>query len=147
MGVFTVQLQQFATKSAAKADTVVKASVIEASRRLDNRSPVGDASFWKNPPPKGYTGGRFRGNWQLGIGVVPSGETGAIDKSGAETQGRIIAQVPANAAGEVYFIINNVPYAQALEEGHSRQAPSGMVGLTVIEWPGIVDQAAKGLAA
>lgn len=147
MGVFTVQLQQFATKSAAKADTVVKASVIEASRRLDNRSPVGDASFWKNPPPKGYTGGRFRGNWQLGIGVVPPGETGAIDKSGAETQGRIIAQVPANAAGEVYFIINNVPYAQALEEGHSRQAPQGMVGLTVIEWPGIVDQAAKGLAA
>jgi len=39
-----------------------------------------------------------------------------------------------------------VPYARALEEGHSRQAPQGVVGLTVIQYQRIVDDAVAGLA-
>jgi hypothetical protein len=31
----------------------------------------------------------------------------------------------------IYFT-NNLPYAQALENGHSNQAPGGMVGLTAL---------------
>ena len=32
----------------------------------------------------------------------------------------------------IYFT-NNLPYAQALENGHSNQAPGGMVGLTALD--------------
>jgi hypothetical protein len=141
MTTFTLQLEQFAAKASARADDVVGRVVSEIARRIDDRSPVGDATYWKNPPPKGYIGGRFRGNWQLGVGSVPAGETGRIDPDGAATVGAIIAEIPTQAAGLVYFLANNVPYAQAIEDGHSRQAPTGLVGLTAVEFPSIVDQA------
>lgn len=140
-GPFLLQLQEFARKTGAKADLAVGRIVVRVSAELDRRSPVGDSSYWKNPPPKGYTGGRFRGNWQLGVGVVPGGETGAIDKTGAETQGRIIATVPEQASGRVYYLVNNVPYSQRIEEGWSRQAPQGLVALTSIQFQRIVDEA------
>ena len=147
MGPFELQLSEFARKTGEKADLAVGRIVVGVSAELDRRSPVGDGTYWKNPPPKGYTGGRFRGNWQLGVGVVPAGETGAIDKTGAETQGRIIAAIPEKASGLIYTLVNNVPYARRIEEGWSRQAPQGLVGLTVVQFQRIVDDAVKGLAA
>lgn len=141
MASFTVQLQEFAGKVKARADTVVRSTVFETYRRLDFRSPVGDATYWKNPPPKGYVGGRFRGNWQYGDSAIPAGETGRVDPGGAATQGAIIAEIPTEAAGKIHYLANNVPYAQRIEDGWSRQAPTGLVGLTVTEWPSIVDQA------
>lgn len=147
MSTFTVQLQEFAKKAKGNADDVVGRVVIGLAARIDIRSPVGDPTLWKRPAPPGYVGGAFRGNWQLGIGVVPAGETGRVDPSGGETQGEIVASVPAQAAGPVYYIVNNRPYAQALEDGHSSQAPNGMVGLAVLDYPGLVAEAAATVAA
>jgi hypothetical protein len=147
MSTFALQLQKFAEKTGQKADLAVQKIVVGVAGRVDARSPVGDGAYWKNPPPKGYVGGRFRGNWQLGVGVVPQGETGLIDPTGAEAQGRIIAEIPQQASGQVYYLFNNVPYARRIEEGWSRQAPQGVVGLTVIEFQRIVDDAVAGLAA
>lgn len=144
MGTFTLDLKQFSEKAARRADDIVGAVVVKIAQRLDLRSPVGDASYWKSKPPKGYVGGRFRGNWQMKIGAAPVGETGRIDKTGAATLGAIIAEVPEQAAGRVYYIANNVPYAQRIEEGWSRQAPQGLVGLTVVEFQDIVAAAAAG---
>jgi hypothetical protein len=144
MGSFALDLAKFAKETGVKADLAVGKIVIGVAGELDRRSPVGDASFWKNPPPKGYVGGRFRGSWNLGIGVIPpSVET--IDPSGVETQGRIIAAIPDKAAGEVYYLVNATPYGRAIEEGHSRQAPTGVVGLTVVRWQSIVNDAVGAL--
>lgn len=143
MTTFTLQLEQFADKVQHRADDVVGRVVSEIARRIDDRSPVGDATYWKNPPPKGYIGGRFRGNWQLGIGSAPSGETGRIDPAGQATFGAIVAEIPTQAAGLVYFLANNVPYAQRVEDGHSRQAPTGLVGVTAMEFPTIVARAVE----
>lgn len=142
MATFTLQLREFAEKTQARADDLVGLVVTKIAQRLDMRSPVGDATYWKNPPPKGYVGGRFRGNWQLGVDIVPAGETGRIDPDGSQTLGAIIAEIPTEAAGHVFWLANNVPYAQRLEEGHSRQAPTGLVGITVMEFESIVGQAA-----
>lgn len=141
MGVFTLELERFAEKVQGKADLVVGRVVAEIARRIDDRSPVGDASYWKSKPPKGYAGGRFRGNWQLGIGSIPGGETGRIDPSGAATLGAVYAEIPTQAAGLVFYLSNNVPYAQRIEEGWSRQAPTGLVGLTMLESDSIVAKA------
>lgn len=143
MGTFTLELQRFADKADDAVHGIVGTTVAEIARRLDERSPVGDATYWKSKPPKGYVGGRFRGNWQLGVDSVPSGETGRIDPSGSATRGAIIAEIPTDAAGKIYWIANNVPYAQRIEDGHSRQAPAGLVGLTAIEFPSIVDRAVE----
>lgn len=141
MTSFTQQLQQFAAKAGKRADDLVGNVTVEFARRLDMRSPVGDATYWKNPPPKGYVGGRFRGNWQLGVGVVPSGETGRIDPSGADTLSAIIASVPEHPSGLILYLANNSPYGEELENGHSRQAPTGLLGITAMEGPGIAAQA------
>lgn len=147
MGTFALDLQRFADKAKQKADDLVGAVVIRVASELDRRSPVGDASYWKSRPPKGYVGGRLRGNWQLGIDARPAGETGRVDTSGSTTQAAIIAEVPAQAAGKVYYLMNNVPYANEIERGHSRQAPQGLVALTAMQWQSFVNSAVAELPA
>jgi hypothetical protein len=138
---FALDLKRFAEKTKDKADITVGRIVIGVAAELDRRSPVGDAAYWQHPAPKGYIGGRFRGNWQLGVDTIPAGETGLIDRTGAEAQGRIIATLPEKASGRVFYLMNNVPYARRIEEGWSRQAPTGLVALTVIQFQRIVDEA------
>jgi hypothetical protein len=142
MSSFAVQLQAFADKTKQRSNDFVGLVTVKIAQELDERSPVGDATYWTHPAPKGYVGGRFRGNWQLGIGVIPSGETGRIDPSGAETLGTITASIPTEAAGTVMYLANNSPYGQRLEEGWSRQAPTGLVGLTAMKFQAIVNEAA-----
>lgn len=138
---FALDLQKFAEKAKERADEAVGAIVIGVARELDRRSPVGDAKYWKSPPPKGYVGGHFRGNWQLGIGVLPQGEIAGADPTGAGAQGRILASVPDEAAGLIYYLANNAPYARRIEDGWSRQAPQGLVGLTAVMFEQIVREA------
>lgn len=140
---FALDLAKFAEKAGKRADDAIGLTVIKIAAELDRRSPVGDASYWKNPPPKGYIGGHFRANWQLGVGVRPVAEVKGVDPSGTATQGRIIASVPEQASGKVYWLANNAPYAMRLEQGHSRQAPQGLVGLTVVKFQQIVADAVK----
>ena len=142
MSSFADQIAAFAEKAKTRADEIVGRVVVTLAAELDQRSPVGDATYWKHKPPPGYVGGRFRGNWQLGVDAVPGGETGRIDPSGAETLSVIIGAVPPQAAGHVYYLFNGVPYARALEEGHSRQAPQGLVGLTALGFNNAVEEAA-----
>ena len=140
---FGVDLAAFAAKAKANADAVVRKVVLDIGAELVQMSPVGDASYWLSPPPPGYTGGRFRGNWQHGIATPPVGEIDAVDPSGGATLAKIAGNIPANSGGLVHYIMNNLPYAHRLEDGYSRQAPHGMVGLTVIKFQGIVDAAAQ----
>lgn len=78
-----------------------------------------------------YTGGRFRGNWQVGLDVQPDGETGRIDPNGNITMavGNYMIEQFKVGTKAIYFT-NNVPYAYRLEFGHSSQAPNGMIRIT-----------------
>lgn len=143
---FALDLQKFAEKAKDNADQVVGEVVIGVARELDMRSPVGDATYWKNPPPKGYIGGRFRANWQLGIGAPQSGVVNATDLTGTIALPAIIASVPEDAAGLVYYLSNNLDYAVPIENGSSRQAPTGLIGLTAIKFQDIVNDATAGLS-
>lgn len=142
---FALDLQRFAEKAGKKADEAVGGIVFGIAAEVVRRSPVGDASYWQSPAPKGYVGGRFRGNWQIGVNLRISAETPRIDRDGVETLRAVEAAIPDEATGNVYFLTNNVPYAQRLEMGHSRQAPAGVVGLTVANFQQIVREAVEGL--
>ncbi len=91
--------------------------------------------------PVGYAGGRFRANWQYGFNSAPTGDLPDIDKSGQMSIDRIRSGVTGHATAGIHYIANNLPYAQRLEDGWSKQAPNGMVGLTVIEFQGVVRNA------
>jgi hypothetical protein len=91
-------------------------------------------------------GGRFRANWQYGLSAPDLKTTETTDQSGQATIGRITTEIPANAGGEMHYITNSLPYAKRLEEGWSkRQAPNGMVGLTILEFQPIVAAAARAI--
>lgn len=83
----------------------------------------------------GYVGGRFRANWQIGIGAVNESVTNDIDRAGGATIARLTAVAKAAKVGGVIYITNSLPYAARLERGHSKQAPQGMVRLTMLDLP------------
>jgi hypothetical protein len=122
---FSEQVAAFAAKAKGCADAVVRDAVQEIGDRLIERSPVRT--------------GRFRSNWVYGLGGASSLVTDKTD--GTVVMG--IDAMPVDAAGRLHVISNNLPYALALEYGASRQAPQGMVGLTALEFPSIIEAAAK----
>lgn len=144
---FALDLRKFAEKAKIRADDAVGRIVIGVAAELDKRSPVGDASYWKTKPPAGYVGGHFRANWQLGIGSLPTGEIVGVDPSGTKTQATIMAAVPEDASGRVYWLANNVPYALRIEDGWAYKAPQGVVGLTQALFHDIVTAAVTGARA
>lgn len=139
---FEDELRQIACKVDARANAVVKKIVIDIGTSLVLKTPVGDPSYWKSPPPPGYVGGRARGNWQYALNAPDITNHSPIDKTGSATIGRIVGKVPDEATGLVHYITNSVPYIVPLEyHSHSRQAPNGMVGITIVEFDAIVKAA------
>jgi len=92
---------------------------------------------------KDYVGGRFRGNWQFSIGSPVEGVLDQIDASGSVTLAKLKLQVEQLSIGETAYIVNNLPYAIPLEYGHSKQAPSGMVRVTLARFQQIVAEAIR----
>ena len=143
---FALDLKKFADKTDARVNAIVKKIVFDVSTSVVLKSPVGDAKYWKSPPPPGYVGGRFRGNWQYGLGAINYTTSEKIDPAGQATIAAIVGKVGEQPAGEVHYITNSLPYADRLENGWSRQAPQGMVNLTVLGFQPIVDAAAKAIS-
>ncbi len=142
---FSDDIAKFAKKAQSNADKVVRKVVCDIGTSLVERTPVGDAKHWKSKPPPGYVGGHARGNWAHSEGVQVIQEIKGVDSSGGNSINRIAASVPVKAAGKVHYIQNSVPYIEALEDGHSRQAPNGMVGPTKKKFQDFVRKATAGL--
>ncbi|HEM8640890.1 hypothetical protein ABH214_11085 [Enterobacter hormaechei] len=85
--------------------------------------------------PEGYVGGRFKNNWYVGLDSQPTETNDTPDASGQGSNSRGLAVLEVFKVGQVstIYFTNNLPYAQALENGHSNQAPGGMVGLTALD--------------
>lgn len=92
---------------------------------------------------RGYVGGRFRGNWMFSIGSPDTTTTEETDRSGAKSTARIVNGAIEFKAGETAYITNSLPYAIPLEFGHSKQAPGGMVRITVARFQQIVLEAIR----
>jgi hypothetical protein len=110
--------------------------------RLKKKDRLVDGMDIKAPP--GYTGGRFRGNWQVSFDAPTTDETGRVDKTGNLTKaaGNYTLSLFKVAMKAIYFC-NNVPYAYRLEMGHSSQAPGGMVRITAAEFQRFFEQAVR----
>lgn len=123
---FGDQIAAFADKAEAKLDLAVRKISLELFSRVILKTPV--------------LSGRLRGNWQVAVGTVPNGTLDLEDKSGTATISAATAATSGLAAGDVIFLVNNLPYAQRIEDGYSKKAPAGMVGLSVQEFQQIAEQ-------
>lgn len=82
----------------------------------------------------GYVGGRFRGNWQVSFDVAKTGTLERIDPTGEGSKGDGTAVIQGFTTGVgTIWMMNNLPYSQPLEYGHSTQAPVGMVRISVLD--------------
>lgn len=84
--------------------------------------------------------GRARGNWQLTQRSPAKGKVSEDDPKVSKAESppsAIIKEAEQTASGsqpgDDIWISNNLPYIEALEEGHSQQAPHGMVALALVE--------------
>jgi len=116
---FKANFAKLIQRAGDKAETVVRMTVISMARSCIAKSPVDT--------------GRFRGNWQFGIGAANTANGSPSDKSGGASEIRIVNGVMSAQMGTKLFVTNSLPYARRLEYGHSKQAPQGMVRLTVRE--------------
>lgn len=79
--------------------------------------------------------GRFRGNWNVALDV----KSGAVDYSLSYADWPASDQAARQSINAFtiknngIWISNNLPYARRLEFGWSKQAPAGMVRITMIE--------------
>lgn len=89
---------------------------------LVNRSPVDT--------------GRYKANWQVTANKPPLYALNQYDKHGertiAEGKRAIYAIMRGGGAVRSIYFSNMLIYANALEYGHSKQAPSGVIGIVAV---------------
>lgn len=133
MSGWTIPLDRLIAKAQGNLELVARKTILTCYRRVIMRTPVKT--------------GRARGNWFCAIGAAPSQTTDQVDPSGRSSAGDMQQTVAGQwkpLTGETCIMSNNLPYIGRLEEGSSKQAPGGMVKLTVAEMGGIAQDAASG---
>jgi len=126
-GAFDLDIARFVAKANGNIDLVVRKIALDLFKRVIMKSPVDT--------------GRFKGNWQVAIGAIPAGTLEVNDKDGSATIAKVTAETLGLKAGEVIYLVNNLEYARSLEFGHSKQAPAGMVRISVLEYGAVVTKA------
>tara|TARA_R110000803_G_C11836017_1_gene303955 strand:- start:174 stop:545 length:372 start_codon:yes stop_codon:yes gene_type:complete len=106
---FNADLSKFAKTVNLDIETVVRKVAFDIYKGVTQKTPVDT--------------GRAKANWNIGYGNANYTIT-------ENTTFRAIAP-PKGAGKRTIYITNSLPYINALENGSSKQAPSGMVNLTM----------------
>lgn len=92
--------------------------------------------------------GWARANWVPSINEIDARSPGERPPDGETVPepnpGAIAAVVQQGKIGDVFWLTNAVPYIRALEYGHSKQAPAGMVRVSIAEVQTFYRQYGKG---
>lgn len=117
---FTLDLSRICAKAKGNTEMVVRKVMIETFTKVVLKSPVDT--------------GRFRANWNCAVNNYDPATSEATDKGGRSSISKITTKVAATRIdGSPVYLTNSLPYAKRLEEGYSKQAPSGMVKLSLLE--------------
>jgi len=108
---FNVDLNKFAKSMDIELETVVRKLAFEVYKGVTQKTPVDT--------------GRAKANWMLGYGSINS----TITNNTTFT----LVHPPEGSGKRPIYITNNLPYISKLENGSSKQAPNGMVNLTMNE--------------
>ena len=125
---FELAVANFIKKAKKNPELVVRQVTIKLYSQIRMASPVDT--------------GRFRMNWQVSNNKPATGVLIADDPSGSRAIGRMTAYVTTSEEWENFCFTNNMPYADRLEYGWSRQAPQGMVRITVSRFQRLLNEAA-----
>jgi hypothetical protein len=107
----TIRVGDIGDYASQQMEKLLRVAVLETDARLKAASPVDT--------------GRFRVSWQVGENAAPGGQQPPGTYSGTPPLDRI--GYSREQLGNVYSVHNNLPYAEPLANGHSKQAPAGWV--------------------
>ena len=123
---FSDDLKKEAGNVTKAIEETVKVTAISLFSGVITRSPVGNTSLWKTKyPPANYVGGQFRSNWFLSFDT-PSNKTTSNTNEGNQRASEV-SGIAQRDYSDTYILTNNLPYSEAIESGHSTQAPAGVV--------------------
>ena len=125
---FSADIAAWAQKVGLTLDVTVRKVTFDLLERIQQKTPVDT--------------GMLRANYFVGVGVRPDATRDSVDQSEAQTAA--MESLKGGKAGDVFYITNNLPYAMAIEMGHSQQAPQGMVRTTAEEFADAVKTALGG---
>ena len=118
---FSRQIAEFNEKTKRKVTKATRGIALDLFSRVILRTPVDT--------------GRLRGNWFVSIEKPNKNISESFDKSGSTALTSALSSVNKMKLGQKIYLTNNLPYASAIEHGHSQgQAPQGMVKVTVNEF-------------
>ncbi len=138
---FTATLQKFVDDTKVSHDKVVR----EVAFDLRDNIIVGGPFSPGTPVDTGFA----RASWWMdvnGAGEAPNLTPGAAVPPGGPVE-QIGLSIAGLKAGDVFGLNNGAEYIEALEFGHSGQAPEGMVRVAVAAGQEILDQAVKRVAS
>lgn len=124
MSAFSIPISQLAEKLKADIALVARKATLDVFTAVVLKSPVDT--------------GRFRANWNVSVGAPDTSTTESTDQARGQVEAAKALTLPL---GGVTYIANGLPYARALEYGHSQQAPNGMVRLSAMEYADYVRSA------
>jgi len=114
---FSIDLTRWGTSlEKEQAPQFIRKIALELLKKVTMKSPVDT--------------GRFRANWMVGIGGADETTTDSTVND-AMMRGSIV--LTGYKTLKQIHISNNLPYAAALEHGHSQQAPLGVAEISVAE--------------
>lgn len=91
--------------------------------------------------------GRFRANMQITANKPPLFALNDYDRDGSDTKARgkrqLYAILHGGGAVKSLYFSNMLIYANALEYGHSKQAPAGVFGIVAIRLRSYMSEAIK----
>ena len=129
MSEWALDIGKFAEKIELNVEIVAKKVGLDILKEIVERTP--------------HDTGRARGNWQVGINQESFNSLDREDKTGASAVSQGGTIIRTLTAGDTVNIYNNVEYIMQLETGSSKQAPAGMVGVTIARFRNYVEEAAR----
>jgi hypothetical protein len=108
------QFKEGVRRTLQVSEKIFKEAVEEFQKDVTARTPIGMPSMWKHPAATDYVPGALRQSWKTDF------------QDNMKTA----------------FVYNDRAYAYRVETGWSKQAPSGMMRLAVIDFPIIINKLA-----
>lgn len=128
MAGFALDVRNFVEKTKRNNETVMRAVSLKLFSAIIKASPVDT--------------GRFRMNWQASGPSPATGIVAGVDASGSKAVTEAAAYINGSSGWMEFTLANNLPYAQRLEYGWSKQAPTGMVRVNVLRFQQLIDEEA-----
>lgn len=124
---FSLDIKEFAEKTERNVNDVKQTVAIDLFGSIIKGSPVDT--------------GRFRGNWNASIGSPDLSVSESADVSGQSSTSEMTKTITTSTVNDSLFMSNNLPYAERLEYGWSKQAPSGMVRINIARFQAAIQKA------